>query len=97
MDPLTLSAIFHEKFEKIHPFYDGNGRTGRMLSNLILIQNNLPPLIIENKKRKEYYEVLSKAHKSDLTKTGLEFYNPIISFFYKELIYTYEKIFSRWG
>ncbi|MEA2036052.1 MAG: Fic family protein [Nanoarchaeota archaeon] len=95
--PLILAAIFHEKFERIHPFYDGNGRTGRMLINLILIQNNFPPLIIKNKERKEYYKVLSIAHEANLTKTDVGLYKPIVSFCYSKLISTYEEIFSKWG
>ena len=94
---LILAAIFHEKFERIHPFYDGNGRTGRILSNLILIQNNFPPLIIENKKRKRYYEVLSVAHKADLSGADINLYKPIVTFFYNELTLTYKRLFSKWG
>lgn len=97
LHPLVLTAIFHEKFERIHPFYDGNGRTGRMLVNLILIKNNLPPLIIENKKRKEYYKVLSFGHKAGLNKTDVRLYKPIVNFFYEELLFTYNKVFSKWG
>lgn len=97
LHPLILAAIFHEKFERIHPFYDGNGRTGRMLINLILIQNNFPPLIIKNKERKEYYEVLSIAHKADLTKTDIGLYKPVVGLFCDKLISTYKEIFSKWG
>jgi Fic family protein len=94
---LILAAIFHEKFERIHPFYDGNGRTGRMLINLILLKNNLPPLIIKNKTRKEYYQVLNLGHKADITKTESEHYKEIVKFCYKQLLDTYGKIFSKWG
>ena len=97
LHPLILAAVFHEKFERIHPFYDGNGRTGRMLVSLVLIQNNLPPLIIKNKERKEYYNVLSIAHKADLTKTDIKLYKPIVDFCYNQLISTYKEIFSKWG
>jgi len=97
LHPLILAAIFHEKFERIHPFYDGNGRTGRMLINIILLSNNLPPLIIENKGRKEYYRVLSLAHKADLTGTDIRLYAPIVIFCYNQLLATYKKIFSKWG
>jgi len=97
LHPLILAAIFHEKFERIHPFYDGNGRTGRILINLILLRNNLPPLIIKNKERKEYYNVLAIAHKADLTKTDIKLYKPIVDYCYNQLISTYKKIFSKWG
>lgn len=97
LHPLILAAIFHEKFERIHPFYDGNGRTGRMLINLILMQNNLPPLIIQNKDRKEYYHVLSIAHKADLTKTDITLYKPIVNFCYNQMTSTYGRVFSKWG
>ncbi len=97
LHPLILAAVFHEKFERIHPFYDGNGRTGRMLVNLILIQNKLPPLIIKNKDRKEYYKVLSVAHDANLTKTDIVLYKPIVDFCYNQILSTYEEIFSKWG
>jgi Fic family protein len=97
LHPLILASIFHEKFERIHPFYDGNGRTGRMLINLILLKNDLPPLIIKNKTRKEYYQVLTLGHKADLTKIEPDYYKEIVKFCYKQLLDTYEKIFSKWG
>jgi len=49
LHPLVLATVFHHKFEKIHPFMDGNGRTGRMILNYILLKNNYPPLIIHTK------------------------------------------------
>jgi Fic family protein len=66
IDPLIRMAVGHYQFEAIHPFTDGNGRTGRVLNNLFLIQEgllNLPILylsryIIENKS--EYYRLLLK-------------------------------------
>lgn len=97
LHPLILSALFHEKFERIHPFYDGNGRTGRMLVNLILIKNNYPPITIKNKDRHQYYDVLDKAHKADIDKNTSEYYKDIVEFFYNQQIKTYEEIFSRWG
>lgn len=41
IDPLVKMAIIHHQFESIHPFYDGNGRTGRIISILYLVINNL--------------------------------------------------------
>src|SRR3989339_205808 len=66
LHPLVLATIFHHKFEKIHPFMDGNGRTGRMLLNYILITKNYPPLIIHKSARKDFLEVMRKADKSEL-------------------------------
>ena len=61
LHPLVLATIFHHKFEKIHPFMDGNGRTGRMLLNYILLINNYPPLVIHTKIRIEYLKALRMA------------------------------------
>ncbi len=60
MNPVELAARAHYKFEKIHPFGDGNGRIGRLIIMHVLVQNNFPLLIIEYKKRKSYYHALSK-------------------------------------
>ena len=61
MHPIELAARAHYKFEKIHPFGDGNGRIGRLIIAYILRNGNYPLLIIEYKKRKSYYRALSKS------------------------------------
>jgi Fic family protein len=56
-----LAAWAHYKIVHIHPFIDGNGRTARLLMNLILIQNGYPPAVILNVDRQKYYRVLKEA------------------------------------
>lgn len=52
---LTAAAYFHLSFESIHPFADGNGRTGRMLMNYYLMTHGVPPTIIYNEDKEAYY------------------------------------------
>jgi Fic family protein len=56
--PIELSSYIHSKFEEIHPFRDGNGRTGREILNLILLKNNYPRVIINLKNRNSYINIL---------------------------------------
>lgn len=63
LHPVELAALFHFKFVYIHPFADGNGRTARLLMNLILMSHGFPPAIVkaEDEQRLNYYETLEMA------------------------------------
>jgi len=56
--PLQRAAVFHGRFERMHPFEDGNGRVGRLLINIILLSNGYPPLIIRKTQRVSYLGAL---------------------------------------
>ena len=56
--PMILAARFHGFYEYLHPFRDGNGRTGRLVSNYILLRLNHPLLIIPSEARQEYISAL---------------------------------------
>ncbi|TFF34300.1 Fic family protein [Mucilaginibacter psychrotolerans] len=57
--PVSLALKFHLDYLNIHPFYDGNGRTARILSNLILISYGLPPFYIKENEKQNYYRYLT--------------------------------------
>ena len=59
--PLIHAATHHAWFERIHPFADGNGRTGRLVLNFMLIQNGYPPAVILATKRPQYLQALRTA------------------------------------
>jgi len=61
MPIVDFAAIFHHKFVHIHPFEDGNGRTGRLLMNIFLMQYGLPMTIIQVNDRQKYYRALAMA------------------------------------
>lgn len=63
LHPVELAAQFHFRFVYIHPFADGNGRTARLLMNLILMKFGFPPAIVKaaNDDRLRYYETLELA------------------------------------
>ena len=58
--PIVQAAKAHFELVSIHPFVDGNGRTARLLMNLILMRNGYTPGIILKNDRKRYYDILEK-------------------------------------
>lgn len=67
-DIFTKVARYHIEFEKIHPFEDGNGRTGRLLINYELIKNNFPPIVITKEDRVKYFEFIRNNDGTGLAK-----------------------------
>jgi len=68
LDIVLKSSIFHHRFVWIHPFFDGNGRTVRLLFNLLLMKEGFPPAIILKNDRKKYYDALNTANNGDYSK-----------------------------
>lgn len=63
---IDFSALAHYQLVDIHPFIDGNGRTARLLMNLILMSQGFPPTVILKNDRKKYYQTLDLAHKGEI-------------------------------
>lgn len=74
LHPVELSAEMHERLVTIHPFIDGNGRTSRLLMNLILLQNGYPIAILkgDDKSRLEYYNALEIAQTENNKKVFID-------------------------
>jgi Fic/DOC family len=74
--PVERAAELHTRFMKIHPFIDGNGRTGRLLLNFEMMKDGYPPVIIRKEDRFAYYDALDIAcvsgDYSDITKLVAE-------------------------
>jgi len=56
LHPIVEAARFHLEFEGVHPFVDGNGRTGRLLLNMMLQQSGYTPITIEFKRKRDYFD-----------------------------------------
>ena len=84
---LVAAAFFHAKFENIHPFSDGNGRTGRLAMNYFLVIHNHPPIIIHQEDRKEYFDALEAWDNEQELK-------PLIDFLKKQTVKTWSNKIS---
>lgn len=60
MSVVELAAYAHAEFESIHPFFDGNGRTGRFILNYILMKNGLYPINVMRERENEYFRCLEQ-------------------------------------
>ena len=65
LHPIESAALFHLKFEGVHPFVDGNGRTGRLILNLFLMQNGYPPINVKFTDRRRYYEAFDSYYRDN--------------------------------
>jgi len=82
MHPVTLAAMLHYKFVRIHPFDDGNGRVSRLLMNYVLLRNGFPPVIIKSSDKVKY---LNNLHQADIGD-----YAPFIEYVAEQLIWSLE-------
>jgi len=65
LHPVARAALAHFRLVDVHPFIDGNGRTARLLMNLILMRQSYPPAIVRVQDRPIYYDTLDAAHAGD--------------------------------
>ena len=65
-----ILARLHDSFEKVHPFIDGNGRTGRLLLNLLLVRLGYPPVIVLKRQRPAYLAAMQRADGGDFGPLG---------------------------
>ena len=87
---LTAAAYFHAKFENIHPFADGNGRTGRLAMNYFLVCHNHPLITIHEEDREGYYGALEAWD----IRQEIE---PLLTFLREQATKTWEKQVVRAG
>ena len=89
MTDIERIALFHLEFEGIHPFIDGNGRTGRLILNLDLIRNGYPPINVKFTDRKRYYDAFDAFYKDNdatpMTELIAEYINLRFSDYFKVL------------
>jgi Fic family protein len=71
LNDIELATVFHHKFVWIHPFFDGNGRTVRLVMNLLLLKVGFTPAIILSTDRKKYYGALNSANNGNYFKLNM--------------------------
>lgn len=87
-DVLTPAAYLHARFEYIHPFADGNGRTGRTLLNYYLMTHDHPPIVIDSEDKRRYIDCL-RTYDED------EELRPLVLFLQEQTAKTWAKAVER--
>ena len=67
LHPVKKAALIHHELVRIHPFIDGNGRVARLLTNLFLMKNGYPPIVLKKEDRTKYFRVLQYADNNYLS------------------------------
>lgn len=83
--PERLARV-HSEFERIHPFLDGNGRTGRLVLNLVLVRLGYPPAIIYKRERAQYLKALRRADRRDYGSLGELLARAVLDNLYKFVV-----------
>lgn len=91
LHPVEFAALAHYKLVYVHPFIDGNGRTSRLLMNLILMKHGFPPVSVQVSDRWEYYECLEAGNEGDI-RPFIRFIARCVSFTLDDYLYAAENL-----
>jgi Fic family protein len=89
--PLTIASMFHNRFlNEIHPFQDGNGRIGRIFTNMVLLKSDFPPIFLETKDNIEREKYLLTINESEVKKD----LRPMVAYLGEKLVESLERKLS---
>lgn len=84
---ISVLAEFHAKYESIHPFQDGNGRTGRLILFRECLKNGIVPVVVEDANRNEYLEALKEYREEEKLDKLIELFKNEQQFYWKKCKY----------
>lgn len=87
LHPIELVSVYHHRLEKIHPFFEGNGRVGRSLLDLMFKRNGFPSICITKKERDSYLNALQEGDNEN--------YEPLIKFIVERILWTLTRAFLK--